>query len=216
MRSLPAYRSNELFTTEFQPHYSLPGFFPGAGGFFHGHAHTNRRYFFFGTDFGHLSYQLGLEQTSGEPQSVVTLRNLRSILESARVPLDECFLTNAVLCVRQGESSTDAFPIWSAYADYVRACVHWHRQELAEHKPAGIVCMGVPHLTHFLPLLFPELAEYWRGLTTLKDVYGKQREAPTLADGTRVLLMYHPSYWHLHPKEAKARAISHLAGWHSS
>ena len=177
MTPLPSYPTNDLFATEFWPHLTLPGFFPGAGGFFHGHPNTKKRFFFFGTDFGPLSYQRTLPSTGGEPEGVVTLRQLRSILTQARMPLDHCFLTNAVLCMRQGESATSEFPIWRSYGDYVLACAAWHRREIAECRPAAVILMGRPHLNHFGKLLFPELASYWHGLKTMASVYSQQREA---------------------------------------
>ena len=216
MSPLPSYRANDLFATDFQPHLTLPGFLPGAGGFFHGHPNTTKRLLFFGTDFGPLRYQRTLPSTGGEPEGVVTLRQLRSILTQARVQLDDCFLTNAVLCLRQGESATSKFPIWHTYRDYVLACAAWHRQEIADCRPAAVVLMGLPHLHHFGKLLFPELADYWYGFETMTRVYAKERETLTLANGTSVLLMLHPSFWHAHPPELKARAVEHLAAWASA
>jgi len=213
MLRLPDYPQNDLFATDFCPHLALPGFFPGAGGFFHGHPNTTKRFLFFGTDFGPLSYQRGLPSTGGEPEGIPTLRQLRSILTQARMRPDNCFLTNAVLCMRRGESATSTFPIWRQYREYVMDCAVWHRQEIATCRPAAVILMGRPHLQHFGKLLFPELADYWHGLKTMKGVYAHRREALTLADGTNVLLMLHPSFWHAHPPELKERAIHHLAVW---
>ena len=75
--------------------------------------------------------------------------------------------------------------------------------------------MGLPHLHHFGKLLFPELVDYWHGFKTMKSIYAKGREMLTLADGTSVLLMLHPSFWHAYSPELKARAIEHLAAWAS-
>ena len=216
MPPLPAYPSNELFATAFNPHLTLPGFFPGAGGFFHGYPNPKRRFFFFGTDFGPLSYQRGLPSTGGEPEGVVTLRQLRSIVAQAHLNPGHCFLTNALLCMRKGESATSEFPIWREHRDYVLACAAWHQRELADSKPTAVVLMGKPHLEHFGKLLFPELEKHWHGLKTIASVYAKGREVLTLASGTRVLIMLHPSFWHAHPRELKARTIKHLAAWSST
>jgi len=216
MQQLPKHPSNDLFSTNFKPHLTLPGFFPGAGGFFHGHPNPNKRFLFFGTDFGPLNYQRGLPNTGGEPKGVVTLRQLRSIIAQAGLHLDDCFLTNAVLCMRQGESATSKFPIWRAYQDYVLACADWHRREIADCRPTAVVLMGLPHLEHFGKFLFPELASYWHGLKSMANVYAQGREVFTLANGTSVLLMLHPSFWHAHPARLKARAIEHLAAWAST
>ena len=216
MSPLPVHSPNDLFATTFDPHLTLPGFFPGAGGFFHGYPSPKKRFLFFGTDFGPLSYQRGLPNTGGEPESVVTLRQLRSIVAQAGLQPDHCFLTNAVLCMRQGESATSKFPIWRAYRDYVLACAAWQRRELADCKPTAVVLMGKPHLEHFGKLLFPELASHWHGLKSMASVYAQGREVLTVANCTNVLLMLHPSFWHAHPPELKARAIEHLAAWAST
>jgi uracil-DNA glycosylase len=213
MEALPTYSRNDLFATEFTPHMDLPGFFPGVGGFFHGHSNPKKRFLFFGTDFGPLTYQQGLRSTGGEPENVVTLRQLRNIVSQAGLPLSDCFLTNAVLCMRRGESATDTFPIWRQYPDYVAACAQWHRRQIAEHKPVAIVLMGLPQLTHFGKLLFSELGSHWAGLKSMSSVYRDGKEVFRCPDGTNVLLMLHPSFWHAHPPALKARAIEHLSEW---
>lgn len=216
MPSLPDHPPNDLFATDFSPHVALPGFFPGAGGFFHGHPNPTKRFLFFGTDFGPLSYQRQLPSTGGEPEGVVTIRQLRYIVAEAGLRPDHCFLTNAVLCMRLSNSATGKFPIWRTYQDYVLSCAAWHQREIANCKPTAVVLMGLPHLEHFGKLLFPELASHWHGLKTMAAVYAHGREALTLANGTSVLLMHHPSFWHAHPAEPKARAIKHLSAWAST
>jgi hypothetical protein len=213
MEPLPTCQLNNLFATDFTPHTDLPGFFPGAGGFFHGVSNTTKRFQFFGTDFGPLAYQRDLWSTGGEPESVVTLRQLRTIVSQAGIPLSDCLLTNAVLCVRRGDSATDAFPIWQQYPEYVIACANWHRRQIAGQKPVAVVLMGLPHLNHFGRLLFPELAQHWAKLKTMASVYAQGKEVFSLADGTNVLLLLHPSFWHAHPPALKAKAIEHLSKW---
>ena len=88
----------EFFSKTFSPHLTLPGFCPGAGGFFHGHPNTTKRILIFGTDFGQLAYQQGLAASGGEPVNNCTIRNLSKILTGAGISLEDCFLTNSVLC----------------------------------------------------------------------------------------------------------------------
>ena len=212
MQPLPQYRPNDLFETSFQPHMTVPGFFPGTGGYFHGHLPKSKQYLFFGTDFGPRGYQRQLESAGGEPATNATIRNLRSVVEKAKLPLEACFLTNAVLCTRMGESATEDFPIWERYPDYVAECARWHREFVAAHRPKLVALMGTPHLKHFGPMLFPELAAHWRGCKTLAEVFRASREALTLRDGTLVLLMHHPSHWQAYPKPFTRRVEEHLAG----
>ena len=211
MQKLPSYRPNDLFETSFQLNPNLPGFFPGAGGFFHGHASGNKRFLFFGTDFGPLGYQQGLERTGGEPESNETIRFLRGVVEQAAIPLNACFLTNAVLCMRLGNSATATFPIWERYPDYVAACAQWHRSFIAKTHPELVALMGVPHLKVFGPILFPELSSHWAGLRTLKDVFNASKETLRLKAGTQVLLVHHPSHWPAYPAAFKTRILKHLS-----
>ncbi len=141
MAPLPSYPANDLFATDFHPHWALPGFFPGAGGFFHGHPDPNKRFLFFGTDFGPLSYQRSLPSTGGEPEGVVTLRQLRSIVAQSGLRPNHRFLTNALLCMRR-VSPPQASSRSGASIDDVLACAAWHRQEIASCRPAGVALMG--------------------------------------------------------------------------
>lgn len=210
MKPLPAYPANALFETSVKPWLGLPGFFPGAGGFFHGHPTRNKRFMFFGTDFGPLNYQQGLEGTGGELASVKTIQNLRGIAERAGIPLNECFLTNAVLCMRRGDSAMSDFPIWKRHPEYVASCVRWHRNFISDARPEVIALMGLPHL-EFGPALFPELASHWSGLKTLAAVFNASRETLRLPNGVLILLMHHPSMWNSHHKPFKERIIEHLS-----
>lgn len=210
MLPLPRHSPNDLFSTDFEPHLNLPGFFPGAGGFFHGFQGPTKRFMFFGTDFGPLNYQRGLDATGGELATVATIQNLRGIAERAGVPLNECFLTNAVLCMRRGDSAMDKFPVWNRYPDYVATCARWHRSVISDVKPDVVVLMGLPHL-EFGPALFPELASHWVGMKTLADVFNASKETLRLPSGPLILLMYHPSMWNSHHKPFKERIIEHLS-----
>ncbi len=212
MNRIPFYKiENDLFTTTFTPLMDLPGFFPGAGGFFHDNPTEQKRLIFFGTDFGTLKDYERLQKGSGENKNVATIRNLRKTIEDAGVMLKDCFLTNAVLCLRKGTSATEKFPIWKRYSDYVKDCAEWHRKFIDEEKPDLIVLMGSPHLDHFGKLLFPELEAYWDGLETIKSVYQAEREIFHPPTGPDVLLMRHPSSWHFVPSAIKKRTVEYLS-----
>jgi uracil-DNA glycosylase len=146
----------------------------------------------------------------GEPATNSTIRNLRKIATEAHLQAGDCFLTNAVLCMRRGTSATEDFPIWRSFPDYVQACAEWHRAFIAEHRPRALILMGLPHLVHFGRLLCPELDDEWRGLASLKAVYAQKREFFVPETGPPILLMHHPSFWHAHPRQFKERAVEHL------
>jgi uracil-DNA glycosylase len=90
---------------------------------------------------------------------------------AAGVSLDDCFLTNAVLCLWRKENCLNNHAVWRKYPTYIADCAAWHRRFIEEHRPEFIVLMGVPALTTFGRVLFPELATHWRGLKSLKAVY---------------------------------------------
>ncbi|WP_038218623.1 hypothetical protein [Xenophilus azovorans] len=210
----PQCAPNDYFTTDFEPHLSLPGFFPGAGGFFHSHAGGSKRILIFGTDFGPLEYQQSLAAMGGEPESNRTIANLRGILNDAAIPLRDCFLTNSVLCL--GKSRTDLLGLaryWKRDPAYIEACAEWHHGFISRHRPDAVVFMGTPPLLTFGRALFPALADHWRGYKSLNATYAAGRETFHPPGGPRVLLIPHASFWHVnatkYPEVAK-QAVEHL------
>jgi len=167
---LPQCEENKYLSTTFTPHLSAPGFFPGTGGFFHDHPNSTKRILFFGTDFGQLKYQQTLAG-KGEPKSTKTIANLAKILVAAGVSLDDCFLTNAVLCAWREDSSVGNHDVWRKYPTYIADCAAWHRRFIEEHRPEFIVLMGTPALTTYGRVLFPQLKAHWGRLSSLKAVY---------------------------------------------
>ena len=215
---LPVCEENEFFSTTFTPQFTLPGFFPGAGGFFHGHSKASKRILIFGTDFGQLDYQQGLAASGGEPADNATIFNLSKILRDAGVSLNECFLTNCVLCTWRLDNSLDNHEVWRKYPKYITDCAAWHRRFIKQHKPDALVLMGTPALRTFGKVLYPALDNYWKGFNSLKAVYAAEREICRLPDGPIVLLMPHASLWYPNAKkhpDVAAKAIQHLRSFAS-
>ncbi len=213
MNSLPEYAINPWFETNFEPFFDLPGFFPGAGGFFHGCTSGQPKPFiFYGTDFGQLSYQKTLATTGGEPRANQSLLKLRQVIEQAGLDPCACHLTNAVLGLTKGEEAVGNYDaMFKNHPDYLIKCGHWHQEWLAINKPRLVVLMGTPHLKDYGKRIFPELERAWAGHTTLKSVYSARKELVKIDNGPDVLLMYHPSFWHLHPSSAKQRVVTRLS-----
>ena len=207
---LPACEPNEEFTTDFTPFLSLPGFFPGAGGFFHGHPPSSIKVLIFGTDFGPLWYQRDLDKTGGEPASNPTIANLAKLLQAAGVPLAECFMTNAVLCMWSSDNTVGNHQIWRKYPSYIQQCASWHQRFIEHMKPTGVVLMGAPALETTGKMLFPGLAQHWEGMSKMKQVYEAGREIYQAPNGPKVLLIPHTSYWHINGRQLGAKAIDHL------
>jgi uracil-DNA glycosylase len=214
LNALPKYKNNLSFETDFETHVDLPGFFPGAGGFFHDcNPGFSKPFVFFGTDFGELSYQKTLRNTFGEPRTNPTLRNLKKIVVEAGLDLNSCLLTNAVLGLTKGDTAIGNYDsIFKPYPEYLELCAHWHRKMLLASNSRLIVFMGAPHIHDYGARIFPELKEIWSNYSTLKSIYNAGLEFVRRESGADILLMYHPSsYWHLHPATTKQRIISHLS-----
>ncbi len=218
IESLPTCEENEFFSTTFTPHLTLPGFFPGAGGFFHGHPNARKRILIFGTDFGQLDYQQRLPALGGEPADNATIFNLTKIFSSAGVSLDDCFLTNAVLCTWRLNSAVGNHKVWRKYPRYIADCAAWHRRFIEQHKPVALVLMGTPALTTFGQVLYSELGSYWKAFSSLNAVYAAQRETYRVPSGPIVLLIPHASLWYPNAKkypDMAATAIQHLRSFSS-
>jgi len=212
LRPLPQYKINSSFETDFEPFLDLPGFFPGAGGFFHDCTPGfTKPFVFFGTDFGELSYQKTLRKSDGEPRSNQTLRNLREIIAQAGLDPNACLLTNAVLGLTKGEEAIGNYgSIFKDYPDYLDLCARWHKEALDSSNTRLVVLMGTPHIHDYGARIFPELRDIWAAHKSLKSVFAAGLELVKRNGSADILLMYHPSYWHLHPLEAKQRIVSHL------
>ena len=213
IESLPMCEENAFFSTTFTPHLTLPGFFPGAGGFFHDHSHASKRILIFGTDFGPLDYQQGLPASGGEPADNATIFNLSKILRHAGVSLNDCFLTNSVLCTWRQDSCLGNHDVWRKYPRYIADCAAWHRRFIEQHKPDALVLMGTPALKTFGKVLYTDLGNYWQGFNSLRAVYAAQRETFRVPNGPMVLLMPHASLWYPNAEKyphVAAIAIRHL------
>lgn len=215
MKPLPQFEINPFFETHFELFLDLPGFFPGAGGFFHDCTPgLVKQFVFFGTDFGELSYQKTLRKSLGEQRSNQTLRNLREIVTQAGIDPNACLLTNAVLGLTKGDEAVGNYEsIFKGYPDYLDLCARWHQEALDNTSTRLVVLMGTPHIRDYGARIFPELRSTWAAHNSLKSIFTAGLELVKRDHGADILLMYHPSYWHLHPIESKLRIVSHLKNY---
>ena len=92
---------NADFLVRFEP-ADGPGFYPGAGGFFHGCTLPQEpRVVFYGTDFGTTCEAGAARAMGGEAENQRTIARLRALVEGVARDIGEnadwCYLTNAVL-----------------------------------------------------------------------------------------------------------------------
>lgn len=207
----PKHPCNDDFLTDFDTEQG-PGFFPGAGGYFHGCSACTcpSSIVFFGTDFGTKDYWAKKVQgKGGESRSQPTLRSLRFLIDEVADATGvsqlacRCYLTNAILGLATVQNNTDTYTVYTkpAHRRYLQKCGKAHRQWLRNQPPALVVLMGQKHITKYrgvwakaLPELFGRQGA-WRGLkaTHVSGHPTAEVEVQDDAQPTRVLWMYHPS-----------------------
>ena len=221
----PQYPCNDDFVTDFETGQG-PGFFPGAGGYFHGCASCTcaPRIVFFGTDFGTMpDWENKVRGKGGEKPTQSTLRPLRTLVDDVG---DEtgvsdlacwCHLTNAVLALAKitdtVKGNRDTYKAYRkrGHGSYLRQCGEAHSQWLRERKPGLAVLLGAKHLSVYgcgvWAAVWPDLfgpGGQWCGIE-MKDALSDP--VTTAESGLRVLLMYHPSsgiHWWRQLDDAKA------------
>lgn len=213
----PKHPCNDDFVTDFDTEQG-PGFFPGAGGYFHGCSACTcpSSIVFFGTDFGVKDdWAKKVQGKGGESRSQPTLRSLRSLIDevadatSVSQLASRCYLTNAILALARTtdtvKSNRDTYKAYTkpTHRRYLQKCGEAHRQWLRNQPPALVVLMGQKHITKYrdvwakaLPELFGRQGA-WRGLKATHVSGNPTAEVKVQDDAqsTRVLWMYHPSAW---------------------
>ena len=206
--NLPGHDCDD-FRADFEPRRG-PGFFPGAGGYFHGCAPAgDRRIVFFGTDFGTEKYWEEVKDGDGERATQPTLRELRKLIDEACVDPCSCHLTNAVLALARTDSNVGNERIYKQHPKYLRKCADFHREWISSHAPGLVVLMGGANartylrgvFRHVFQPIFPTLEERWRA--PLTSIYENGRELVRQPEGPDVLCMFHPSYRNLNPRFPK-------------
>lgn len=150
---------------------------------------------------------------SAEDLSGPTWRNLLRTLGDAGIAPEECFFTNALMGVREGDAPTGPSPGWKDAA-FVGRCQRFFAVQLAAVRPRLIVTLGAES-RGFVAALAPELAP-WRGSPTLTaiDLAGDALiHAASLDAGgpftATVAALTHPCYAHAN---VRLRRYARLAG----
>ncbi|MDP3070830.1 MAG: hypothetical protein Q8N18_11105 [Opitutaceae bacterium] len=66
---------------------------------------------------------------------------LLDLLNEAKIPIEDCFFTNALFGVREGEKNTGASPGWKD-SNFADGCAKAMNAQIAAVRPRGIVCLG--------------------------------------------------------------------------
>ena len=119
----PKYRDNADFLVRFEP-ADGPGFYPGAGGFFHGCTLPQEpRVVFYGTDFGTTCEAGAARAMGGEAKNQWTIKKLRELVEE-------------VAC----DTGNEYAPVWSiALPELVGEGGEWRRATVCRILAGGAV-----------------------------------------------------------------------------
>ena len=138
--------SYPIGTLKLPPGYPIAGcgFFPVVSGSFHSESLTTqvgqRKLLFVGQDWGCEDNLTALCDKNADIKSG-TGKILLNLLIEAKIPLDECFFTNALFGVRKGKTNTGASPGWND-PKFVGGCAEAMKDQIAAVRPRGIVCLG--------------------------------------------------------------------------
>ena len=137
------------------------GFFPGAGGYFHGCDGAPREPWivFMGSDFGAFKkWSETVKPAGGEdPERQTTLKAVRELVDEVARQTDvaadtlrsRCYLTNAVLALAKvgGNMQTSEVYRNPDHRDYLRECGEEYRRWFGEPKRArSLVVLGDVHV----------------------------------------------------------------------
>ena len=224
----PPYVDNEDFITDFD-NVPGPGFYPGAGGYFHRCSGSTCRIAIFGTDFGTTKYWREVRTRGCETEIQPTIKPLRELIDEVaqetgvRGLASWCYLTNAVLavakCTNEVHGNGDTHKAYRKLdcTSYLRECGETHAQWLREQKPSLAVLLGAKHVEVYgcsvWSVVWPDLfgpGGRWVGVPMKEALRSPVAAAET---GLRVQLMYHPSsrkHWHDARKQAKDALVGEV------
>lgn len=211
-----------------------PGFYPGAGGYFHDcdGPPQRPRVVFYGTDFGTERELAKVERRGYETRKQQTIGPLRELVEEVAKETDLpdlarwCYLTNAVLAVAkikrgtvEGNADTHKAYRKLEHTPYLRRCGETHARWLRERKPSLAVLLGAKHVevygSSLWSVVWPDLfgpGGKWVGLPMCEALRCPVARADA---GPRVQVMYHPSsrkHWR-DAREEAARLLAEGVSW---
>jgi hypothetical protein len=147
------------------------GFFPVVSGSFHSGSLTAplkpRKLLFVGQDWGCKDNLVPLTRDKDNDVKSGTGKILLELLTEAKIPLQECFFTNALFGVRSGATNTGVSPGWK-HPKFVGQCSKAMLAQIEALRPNGVICLGrdAPAL---LSQLMPE-CEAWNSAGSYRAI----------------------------------------------
>ena len=118
-------------------------FFPGGKGTFgNGNIISDKDIMILGQDFD-CEKNLKISKENGKEDIVKnpTWRNLIKVLNELEISVDNCFFTNAIMGVREGDKGTGKSPAFK-HSEFICACQKFFLYQLDIQKPKAIFVLG--------------------------------------------------------------------------
>jgi len=136
------YPDDVVPVTELGEYSDKEGFFPGYSGNFRIPNEKPRyKYLILGQD---LNNREGFKKTTDEGNELKnrTFKNLEAIFKEAKIDLEECFLSNILMGIRNMEKNTGPSP-GLKNREYVQSCLKFLEFQIKTIKPEVIITLGI-------------------------------------------------------------------------
>lgn len=192
------------------------GFFPVVSGSFHNDSLTTtlkpRKLMFVGQDWGCEDYLFPLTRDKDNDIKLGTGKILLELLTEAKIPLQECFFTNALFGVRSGATNTGVSPGWK-HPKFVGQCAKALLAQIEALRPSGIVCLGL-HAPKLLAHLMPE-CDAWKSAKSFRSIDNSNNAVLNIQSLTGIkvaAILLHPSFRQLNLKHRSySSLVAHQA-----
>jgi hypothetical protein len=187
------------------------GFFPAVSGSFHSASLTTqvkpRKMLFVGQDWGCEDNLVLLTSYEDSDIKSGTGKILLELLDEAKLPLQECFFTNALFGVRSGKTNTGLSPGWN-HPKFVGQCAKALLAQIETLRPSGIVCLGL-HAPKLLAHLMPE-CNAWKSAKSFSAIDNANNAVLRIQSlpGVKVAaILLHPSFRRSNLKHRSYRGL---------
>jgi uracil-DNA glycosylase len=176
-------------------------FFPGGKGTFdNSDILSNKSIMILGQDFDcEKNYQVSFNNRQEDTNKNPTWRNLQNLLKSIDKSPNDCFFTNAIMGVRNGEISTGKSP---GFKDkkFLQDCQNLFLYQIKIQKPKAIFVLG-KYTAEFLAPTSDQLSDWEKisNFVTLdkKNIQIKKDVIFNNGVKSNLIILTHPSFQHL-------------------
>jgi uracil-DNA glycosylase family 4 len=178
------------------------GFFPVASGSFDNPSLTEplkRSVMFVGQDWGCEADLESIKKDKDADIQSGTGRNLHRLIKESRLPINECFFTNALFGLRKGNNNLGQSPGWES-KEFVNRCTEALRLQIKVIRPRAVICLG-RQAPKILAQIFSE-CEPWVNAKSFGEIDQAGQAFVTIggqSETVRILsILVHPAFRHIH------------------